>query len=224
MIRYGDRIEITSPGALQNGMTIEKMIAGQRVPRNLLISETLRDYRYSDARGIGVRNKVIPSMRAHNGVDPEFEATEDYVRLTLRRRAPNAVLPAGLEAHACPKGKCWTTRWFIRGAESGRTVFARAGSPRRPTGATTIRGRSPMAGGGSDRRLAFNILKDPVHIHNLHATMLHVLDIGRTFPYDRRAARPPSVRIALHYLWSRLLIAELIDQVELGRCSFASGT
>lgn len=95
VIRYGDRIEITSPGALQNGMTIEKMIAGQRVPRNLLISETLRDYRYSDARGMGVRNKIIPSMRAHNGVDPEFEATEDYVRLTLRRRAPNAVLPAG---------------------------------------------------------------------------------------------------------------------------------
>ena len=83
--RYADRIEITSPGALQNGMTIEKMVAGQRIPRNLLISETLRDYSYSDARGMGVRNKIIPLMRAQNGVDPEFEATEDYLRLTLRR-------------------------------------------------------------------------------------------------------------------------------------------
>ncbi len=82
---YADRIEILSPGALQNGMTIKKMIAGQRVPRNLLISETLRDYGYSDARGMGIRNKIIPLMRAHNGVEPEFEATEDYVRLTLRR-------------------------------------------------------------------------------------------------------------------------------------------
>ena len=85
VIRYADRIEILSPGALQNGMTVEKMVAGQRVPRNLLISETLRDYSYSDARGMGVRNKIIPLMRAHNGVDPEFEATEDYLRLTLRR-------------------------------------------------------------------------------------------------------------------------------------------
>ncbi len=34
---------------------------------------------------MGVRNKIIPLMRAHNGVDPEFEATEDYLRLTLRR-------------------------------------------------------------------------------------------------------------------------------------------
>ena len=65
---------------------LKKMVAGQRVPRNLLISETLRDYNYSDARGMGVRNKIIPSMRVHNGVDPEFEATEDYLRLTLRRR------------------------------------------------------------------------------------------------------------------------------------------
>ncbi|MCY3844505.1 MAG: putative DNA binding domain-containing protein [Acidobacteria bacterium] len=86
VVRYADRVEITSPGALQNGMTVEKMLAGQRVPRNLLISETLRDYRYSDARGMGVRNKIIPSMRAQNGVDPEFEATEDHLRLTLRRR------------------------------------------------------------------------------------------------------------------------------------------
>ncbi len=85
VISYADRIEILSPGALQNGMTVAKMIAGQRVPRNLLISETLRDYRYADARGMGVRNKIIPMMRAQNGVDPEFEATEDYLRLTLRR-------------------------------------------------------------------------------------------------------------------------------------------
>ena len=87
VLRYEDRVEILSPGALQNGMTVDKMVAGQRVPRNLLISEVLRDYNYADARGMGVRNKIIPLMRAHNGVDPEFEATEDHLRLTLRRSA-----------------------------------------------------------------------------------------------------------------------------------------
>ena len=94
VVRYADRIEILSPGALQNGMTIGKMVAGQRVPRNLLISETMRDYGYSDARGMGVRNKIIPSMRAQNGVDPEFEATEDHLRLTLRRGPSEAALGA----------------------------------------------------------------------------------------------------------------------------------
>ena len=93
VVRYTDRLEMLSPGALPNGMTVAKMLAGQRVPRNLLISEVLRDYDYADARGMGVRNKIVPLMRSRNGVGPEFEATEDHVRLTLRRgpaRAANA--------------------------------------------------------------------------------------------------------------------------------------
>lgn len=85
--RYAGRVEVTSPGALQNGMTVAKMVAGQRVPRNMLISDVLRDYGYADARGMGVRTKIVPLMRAQNGADPEFEATPDYLKLTLRRKA-----------------------------------------------------------------------------------------------------------------------------------------
>ena len=80
-----DRLEVLSPGALQNSMTVEKMIAGQRSPRNPLIVDVLRDYGYVDARGMGVRNKIIPLLRNSNGVEPEFEATEDYLKLTMRR-------------------------------------------------------------------------------------------------------------------------------------------
>ena len=85
IVRYADRLEVTSPGALQNTMTVEKMIAGQRSPRNPIIVEVLRDYGYVDARGMGVRNKIIPLLREKNGVDPEFEASEDHLRLTMRR-------------------------------------------------------------------------------------------------------------------------------------------
>ena len=60
---YSDRLEIISPGKLQNSMTIEKMIAGQRLPRNQLIMDILRDYGYVDARGMGVRTKIIPLMK-----------------------------------------------------------------------------------------------------------------------------------------------------------------
>ncbi len=66
-------------------MTITKMIASQRSPRNSLIMEILRDYGYVDARGMGVRTKVIPLMRLHNGVEPIFEANEDYLKTTLPR-------------------------------------------------------------------------------------------------------------------------------------------
>ena len=82
--RYADRLEVLSPGALQNAMTVEKMIAGQRSSRNPSIVEALRDYGYVDARGMGVRNKIIPLLLEHNGTEPEFIATEDHLRLVLR--------------------------------------------------------------------------------------------------------------------------------------------
>jgi ATP-dependent DNA helicase RecG len=84
---YSDRLEVISPGAMQNSMTIEKMIAGQRSPRNPLIVNLLRDYGYVDARGMGVRTKIIPLMKAENNQEPIFEATDDYVKVILRRKS-----------------------------------------------------------------------------------------------------------------------------------------
>jgi ATP-dependent DNA helicase RecG len=83
---YIDRLEVISPGALPNSMTIEKMISGQRLARNLIIAEVLRDYGYVDNRGMGVRTKVIPLMKAQNTVEPVFEATEDYLKTVLYRK------------------------------------------------------------------------------------------------------------------------------------------
>ena len=87
--RYVDRVEVLSPGALQNSMTVQKMVAGRRSPRNLLISDVMRDFGYADARGMGVRNKIIPLLRERNGVAPEFEANDDHLRLTMRRGPGN---------------------------------------------------------------------------------------------------------------------------------------
>ncbi|MBW1796782.1 MAG: putative DNA binding domain-containing protein [Deltaproteobacteria bacterium] len=84
---YADRFEVISPGALQNTMTIEKMVAGQRSPRNTLIMEVLRDYGYVDFRGMGIRTKVIPLMMRENKVEPYFEATEDYLKTVLPRKS-----------------------------------------------------------------------------------------------------------------------------------------
>lgn len=80
---YSDRLEVVSPGPLPNMMTVEKMIAGQRSPRNPLLVDILRDYGYIDARGMGIRNKVIPLIREATGKDPVFEETEDYLKTTV---------------------------------------------------------------------------------------------------------------------------------------------
>ena len=66
-------------------MTVEKMLAGQRSPRNPLIVDVLRDYGYVDARGMGVRTKIVPLLIKQNGVAPQFEATEDWLRLRMFR-------------------------------------------------------------------------------------------------------------------------------------------
>ncbi|MBX3184958.1 MAG: putative DNA binding domain-containing protein [Polyangiaceae bacterium] len=92
VVAYSDRLEITSPGALQNSMTVEKMLAGQRSPRNPLLVDIMRDYGYVDARGMGVRRKIVPLVRAESGEDARFEATDDYVRVILPKstRAPGS--------------------------------------------------------------------------------------------------------------------------------------
>lgn len=87
VVQYASRIEILSPGALQNSMTIEKMRAGQRSPRNQLIVDVLRDYGYVDARGMGVRNKIIPLLLEQNGREPEFIATEDYLKVIMYQKS-----------------------------------------------------------------------------------------------------------------------------------------
>jgi ATP-dependent DNA helicase RecG len=38
-----------------------------------------------DARGMGVRTKIVPLLVKQNGVAPEFEATDDYLIVRMYR-------------------------------------------------------------------------------------------------------------------------------------------
>jgi ATP-dependent DNA helicase RecG len=89
VVNFFDRIEITSPGALQNSMTLEKMLAGQRSIRNPVITETLRDYEYVDMRGMGVRRKIVPLTKDYTGKDAQFDITNDYVKVIIPSRQKN---------------------------------------------------------------------------------------------------------------------------------------
>ena len=84
---YSDRLEITSPGALPNGMTLEKIKSGEQVSRNPKIARILRDYKFVEDLGMGIRYTVIPLMLEENGCEPEFDATEDYFRVILPKAA-----------------------------------------------------------------------------------------------------------------------------------------
>jgi ATP-dependent DNA helicase RecG len=83
VVNYSDRLTVTSPGQLENSMTVKKMYAGQRSVRNDIIFEVLRNYGYVDARGMGVRRKIVPVIQEYSGKEAVYEITEDYVRLTI---------------------------------------------------------------------------------------------------------------------------------------------
>lgn len=79
---YEDRLEIVSPGRLANGITTERMRAGCRSARNLLIKDVMRDYGYLEHTGMGIPLKIVRGMQKHNGTDPEL--LEDGERFIVR--------------------------------------------------------------------------------------------------------------------------------------------
>jgi ATP-dependent DNA helicase RecG len=49
----------------------------------------MRDYGYVDARGMGVRRKIVPLTRDFAGKDAGFELTDDYLRVVIPSRQRN---------------------------------------------------------------------------------------------------------------------------------------
>ena len=79
---YEDRLEITSPGRLPNGITPTRMLTGCRAARNQLLKDIMRDYGYLEHSGMGVPRKIVKCMRENNGTEPAL--IEDEERFIVR--------------------------------------------------------------------------------------------------------------------------------------------
>ncbi len=90
LVIYSNRLEIVSPGRLPNTVTPAGMKLGARYARNQLLVNVMRDYGYVDARGMGVRNKIVPGMREHNGTEPDLIEEEYRFTIRLWKEAPRA--------------------------------------------------------------------------------------------------------------------------------------
>ena len=80
---FSDRLEIQSPGRLPNTVTVDGMKSGMRYSRNQTLVNVMRDYGYVESRGMGIRTKVIPAMRAHNGTAPDLIEGEHQFTVRL---------------------------------------------------------------------------------------------------------------------------------------------
>lgn len=85
---YRDRLEIVSPGRLPNGVTPDGMRLGARASRNQLLMDMMRDYRYVEHLGMGIREKIIKGMYEHNGTEPDLVELDErfLLRLHLERQ------------------------------------------------------------------------------------------------------------------------------------------
>jgi len=80
---FSDRLEIISPVSPPNGITPDSMRVGCRVPRNQLLTNTMRDYGYVEQMGMGIPRKIIKGMKAHNGTEPDLIAEGERFILRL---------------------------------------------------------------------------------------------------------------------------------------------
>ena len=54
-----------------------------RYARNQTLVNVMLDYACMETRGMGIRNTIIPGMRAHNGTAPELIAEDQRFILRL---------------------------------------------------------------------------------------------------------------------------------------------
>lgn len=79
---FDDRLEITNPGALPLGMSLEIALTGVSQLRNKVLGRVFRELRLTDQWGSGL-NRMIDACRQNNIATPKFEELGQFFRITL---------------------------------------------------------------------------------------------------------------------------------------------
>ena len=82
---YDDRLEITSPGGLMPGVTLDKMKEGYSKIRNRALAHAFSYMNLIEAWGSGIP-KLMEAMREYGLREPEFRDLEIGLRINLYRR------------------------------------------------------------------------------------------------------------------------------------------
>ena len=81
---YDNRLEITSPGGLVRGMTLEKMLNGSSDCRNRALAEAFAYMNLIENWGSGVK-RYVASVKAAGLREPEFIVWSNAIRINLYR-------------------------------------------------------------------------------------------------------------------------------------------
>ncbi|MCM1121467.1 MAG: putative DNA binding domain-containing protein [Eubacterium sp.] len=81
---YDDRLEVTSPGGLYNGLTYEEIMSGHSKLRNRTIANVFNQMGLIEAWGTGIR-RIKEAAKGYGLPIPEFLAFDDMFRVNLYR-------------------------------------------------------------------------------------------------------------------------------------------
>ena len=81
---YDDRLEVTSPGGLYNGLTYEEVMSGHSKIRNKVIANVFSQMGLIEAWGSGIR-RILNAAEEYKLPIPKVEVFDDMVRVNLYR-------------------------------------------------------------------------------------------------------------------------------------------
>ena len=82
---YDDRLEVTSPGGLYNGLTYEEIMSGHSKLRNKGIANIFNQMGFIEAWGTGIR-RIKQAAKQYELPNPEIQVFDDMFRVNLYRR------------------------------------------------------------------------------------------------------------------------------------------
>ena len=87
---YDDRLEVTSPGGLYNGLTYEEVMSGHSKIRNKLIANIFSQMGLVEAWGSGIR-RILGAATEYGLPVPKVDVFDDMFRVNLFRNVQNNV-------------------------------------------------------------------------------------------------------------------------------------
>lgn len=81
---YDDRLEISSPGGIVRGFTMEKMLSGGSKPRNEALAQAFRYMKLVEGWGSGVP-RAIKEIEEYGLRTPEFKDIDGLIRVNIFR-------------------------------------------------------------------------------------------------------------------------------------------
>lgn len=83
---FSNRIEVESQGRLPNTLTIEKIKAGQKYPRNPILVQFAQYFRLMEHKGLGIRKIVLEELQNQGFPEPDFIEKDELFTVIINKK------------------------------------------------------------------------------------------------------------------------------------------